>query len=876
MDDREILPKALSPVNYKLHLHSIDTSANTYLGQEVIDFVAKESTNKVHLNYKPGCVKATKASATIEGINSVSVEDIDHNDAKETLTLTLSADIPKGAEAHISLEFSADIQSNMAGFYRSRYKGDNGEDLVMLSTQFESSDARRAFPCIDEPNQKASFEFSIEIPHEGWTALSNMPIASESVADNGKKVVTYEKAPKMSTYLYAWALGEFEYIEDFTDRTYNGKKLPVRVYTTKGLKEQGRLALQSATKIIDFFSTVFGIDYVLPKCDLLAVHEFTHGAMENWGLITYRTTAVLFDEETSESAYKTRVVYVVAHELAHQWFGNLVTMDWWNELWLNEGFATWVGWFAVDHLYPEWDVFSRFVSEALQQALSLDGLRGSHPIEVPVRSGLEVDQIFDHISYLKGASSIRMLSTNLGVDTFLKGVSQYLKKHQYGNAKTTDLWAALSDVSGVDVAKQMHNWTNKIGFPILDAKYASDGDKSRIQLSQRRFLASGDVTAEEDTTVWWIPLAVSSGKDKAPRHDSLTDRTGEVSDLGDGFFKLNKDQVGVYRVCYSEELLDRIGKYASELSNKDKVGLVADAGAAALEGSGSSASVLNLIEQIGVSSETDHYVWSEIISRLRAIRTAWSEGDEDIKKSIAAFARKIVEPVVNTLRWTTEAQDDYVWIENRALIFSMAVDLGIESVVAEAQKRFKQWVAGDKSSIHPSLRRAVYSANIQYAQGEDLQAVYQYLVKEVNDSETVDGRELAASALGKVKTSDLIAQNLDMLLQVKIPVQDVHSLVNQLAANPAARGTTWEFFKKNWDTLYKEYASNMIIFERMVRLLLTSLVSEKDYNDVKAFFKDKDQSGYDRAVQQGLDTIKTRYQWTKRDTQVVQQWLANH
>lgn len=156
----------------------------------------------------------------------------------------------------------------------------------MLSTQFESSDARRAFPCIDEPNQKASFEFSIEIPHEGWTALSNMPIASESVADNGKKVVTYEKAPKMSTYLYAWALGEFEYIEDFTDRTYNGKKLPVRVYTTKGLKEQGRLALQSATKIIDFFSTVFGIDYVLPKCDLLAVHEFTHGAMENWGLIT--------------------------------------------------------------------------------------------------------------------------------------------------------------------------------------------------------------------------------------------------------------------------------------------------------------------------------------------------------------------------------------------------------------------------------------------------------------------------------------------------------------------------------------------------------------------------------------------------------------
>ncbi|KAI7518241.1 hypothetical protein KC316_g20491, partial [Hortaea werneckii] len=300
----------------------------------------------------------------------------------------------------------------------------------MFSTQFESSDARRAFPCFDEPNLKASFDFEIEIP-EDLTALSNMPEKETKKGKAGTKVVSFERTPIQSTYLLAWAFGDFEYVEDFTRRKYNGKNLPVRVWTTRGLKEQGKLALESAHQIVDYFSEIFRIDYPLPKVDLLAVHEFSHGAMENWGLITYRTTAVLFDPESSDQKYRNRVVYVVAHELAHQWFGNLVTMDWWNELWLNEGFATWVGWYAVDHLHPDWNVWGQFVTEGMQMAFNLDSLRTSHPIEVPVRNALEVDQIFDHISYLKGSSVIRMLASYLGVETFLKGVSDYLKAHMY-------------------------------------------------------------------------------------------------------------------------------------------------------------------------------------------------------------------------------------------------------------------------------------------------------------------------------------------------------------------------------------------------------------------------------------------------------------
>lgn len=275
------------------------------------------------------------------------------------------------------------MNNSMRGFYRAKYKPTvtpaagtptDGEHHYMFSTQFEACDARTAFPCFDEPNLKASFEFAVEIP-EDLVALSNMPEkATSKGSKDGLKVVSFEKTPPMSTYLAAWAIGDFKYVEAHTERKYNGKNIPVRVYSTRGLEEQGRFALEHAHKILDYFSDIFGIEYPLPKSDLLAVHEFAMGAMENWGLVTYRTTAVLFDEEKSDARFKNRVAYVVAHELAHQWFGNLVTMDWWNELWLNEGFATWVGWLATDHLHPEWNIWGQFVVRKMP--------RGTLPIPV--------------------------------------------------------------------------------------------------------------------------------------------------------------------------------------------------------------------------------------------------------------------------------------------------------------------------------------------------------------------------------------------------------------------------------------------------------------------------------------------------------------
>ncbi|KAK5280490.1 hypothetical protein LTR40_006276 [Exophiala xenobiotica] len=459
--DRDILPDIIKPVNYDLSLFNLEFGGTwSYDGLLKIASKVKQATNELVINTNELDIKGAEVLGQDGGAAVTSMADVSYDKVNERATIKFSGDIPAG-DAVIAIKYQGTMNSAMAGFYRSKYKPaatpssgtpTDGEFHYMFSTQFEACDARRAFPCFDEPNLKASFEFAIEIP-ENLTAISNMPEKAVSKGSkDGLKKVSFEKTPAMSTYLAAWAVGDFEYVEDFTARKYNGKNIPVRVYTTRGLKEQGRFALEHAHKTLDYFSDVFGIEYPLPKSDLLAVHEFAMGAMENWGLVTYRTTAVLFDEEKSDARFKNRVAYVVAHELAHQWFGNLVTMDWWNELWLNEGFATWVGWLAVDHLHPEWDVWSQFVAEAVQTALELDSLRASHPIEVPVRNALEVDQIFDHISYLKGSSVIRMLSNHLGQEVFLKGVGDYLKVHAYGNARTNDLWAALSAASGQDNA----------------------------------------------------------------------------------------------------------------------------------------------------------------------------------------------------------------------------------------------------------------------------------------------------------------------------------------------------------------------------------------------------------------------------------------
>ncbi|KAK6437018.1 hypothetical protein LTR95_006793 [Oleoguttula sp. CCFEE 5521] len=882
--DRDVLSDDVKPTNYAISLFDLLPQAPwTYQGTVIIDLKVKNATQSITLNtHELNIHSATVSLESGKTASTIKASKISHDKKNQRCTLSLDQELPQTEKAVLEISFEGTMNSSMAGFYRSKYtppvpasKGvaKDDEHHYMFSTQFESSDARRAFPCFGEPNLKATFDFELEIP-EDLTALSNMPEKeSKKGKEPGTKVVSFDRTPIMSTYLLAWAFGDFEYVEDFTRRKYNGKTLPVRVYTTKGLKKQGMLALESAHQVVDYFSEIFRIDYPLPKVDMLAVHEFSHGAMENWGLITYRTTAILFDEYASDQKYRNRVVYVVAHELAHQWyllaplmFGNLVTMDWWNELWLNEGFATWVGWYAVDYLHPDWNVWGQFVTDSMQTAFQLDSLRTSHPIEVPVRNALEVDQIFDHISYLKGSSVIRMCAAHLGVETFLKGVSEYLKAHTYSNATTNDLWSALSKASGQDVKAFMDPWILKIGFPVVSVAE----EPGQISVRQSRFLTAGEIKPEEDETTWWIPLGLKTGPQATDaQREPFTTKEDTYRDIDTSFYKVNADQTGFYRTNLPPQRLLELSKVLDKLSVQDKIGLIGDAGALAVSGDGTTTGVLMFLE--GFSIETNYLVWSEVLSTLGKIRTTFSD-DAEISQALSKYTLKLVTAATDNIGWTFNPGDDYLKGQLRALLLQTAGLVGHEDVVAESQKRFKAFVDGDKQAIHPSLRSAVFKISTKNGGKEAYEAIkHEYIT-----TTSIDGREITLQSLGQVQSAELAQDYLKFGFSGGVAIQDVHSVGASLANNSKTRLEVWKYIKANWDMIYEKLSGNMVVLERFVRMCLIKNSSVDVEKDIQAFFKDKDQTGYDRGLAVVSDTIKGNARYKERDAEAIREWLKAH
>lgn len=557
---------------------------------------------------------------------------VSYDEKTQVSKIEFSDAISKGSKAQVEIKFTGQLNDKMAGFYRSTYKREDGTEGLLATTQMEATDCRRAFPCFDEPALKATFTITL-VADKKLTCLSNMDVASETDVESGKKAVKFNKSPLMSTYLVAFIVGELNYIET------NEFRIPVRVYAPPGQDiEHGRFSLNLAAKTLAFYEKVFGSEFPLPKMDQVAIPDFAAGAMENWGLVTYRVVDLLLDEKSSGAATKERVAEVVQHELAHQWFGNLVTMDWWEGLWLNEGFATWTSWYSCNEFFPEWKVWQSFVTDTLQGALSLDSLRSSHAIEVPVKRADEINQIFDAVSYNKGSCVLRMISTYLGEDVFLEGVRRYLKKHAYGNTQTGDLWASLSEASGKNVSEVMAAWTKEVGYPVLTV---TDNGADSIHIKQNRFLRTGDVKPEEDQVLYPVLLGLR-GKDGVDKSQILDKREDDFKVSSTDFFKINADHTSPYRTAYSAERLGKLGKAAKEglLTVEDRAGMLADAGALAQSGYQKTSGVLSLLK--GFDSETEFVVWNEIIARLGAVSSAWIFEDKAVRDGLEKFHLSLV------------------------------------------------------------------------------------------------------------------------------------------------------------------------------------------------------------------------------------------
>ncbi|KFY29483.1 hypothetical protein V493_02344 [Pseudogymnoascus sp. VKM F-4281 (FW-2241)] len=861
---REILPANVIPRHYHLTLEP-NFKDFTYEGHVVIDLDVAEDTTSVSLNTLELNIKSTKVISGEQTITSS--PELSYNESTQTTKVAFKEVIPAGGKAQLEMTFTGELNDKMAGFYRSTYKNKDGSTGILATSQMEPTDARRAFPCFDEPALKAAFTITL-IADKNLTCLSNMDVASENevtseVTKTAKKAVTFNKSPLMSTYLLAFIVGELNYIE--TDKF----RLPVRVYAPPNQDiEHGRFSLELAARTLEFYEKTFDSEFPLPKMDMVAIPDFAAGAMENWGLITYRVVDVMFDEKTSGAATKERVAEVVQHELAHQWFGNLVTMDFWDGLWLNEGFATWMSWYSCNIFFPEWKVWQGYVTDNLQSALGLDSLRSSHPIEVPVKRADEVNQIFDAISYSKGSCVLRMISTYLGEDVFMEGIRLYLKEHAYGNTQTGDLWSALSTASGKDVRKVMDIWTKNVGYPVITV---TENDDKSIHVKQNRFLRTADVKPEEDQILYPVFLSLRT-KDGIDESLTLTEREKSFDLPNTDFFKLNADHTNIYRTSYTPERLKKLGEAAKDglLTVEDRAGMIADAGALATSGYQKTSGVLNLLK--GFNSESEFVVWNEIITRLASIQGAWVFEDPKIKESIEAFTRELVSEKAHKAGWEFKESDGHIEQQFKAMLFGSAGLAGDKVIIEAAKGMFAKFSKGDSSAIHPNIRGSVFAMVLKYGGVEE----YDTILGVYRNSINTDERNTALRSLGRAKNPELIQRSLALSISDEVKEQDIYMPISALRTHPEGINALFVWMTVNWDELARRLPAGLSMLGSMVSICTSSFTSLEQKAKVEAFFAERSTKGFAMALAQSMDSIHAKSSWLERDREDVAAWVKEN
>ncbi len=657
MQNRSVrLSKNIVPIEYDIELKP-DLENFTFSGVETITVSILKNTKTLTLHSKEIEIDTADVNKTFAKIS--------YDKKRDTATFTFPKLIPAG-KVKLTLVFRGILNDKMRGFYRSKYSVGEKE-FHMATTQFEATDARRALPCFDEPAQKAIFHVSLIVP-KGKTAISNTLPVSIKEHESKYEIIKFSPTPKMSTYLLAFIIGDFEYIEKKIK-----SKTRVRVYTTPGKKHQAKFALDCAVKTLEFYEKYFDIPFPLPALDMIAIPDFSSGAMENWGAITYRESALLVDENHSSAGNKQWVAIVIAHELAHQWFGNLVTMEWWTHLWLNEGFASYIEYLATDKLFPKWDIWTQFVTNDFGSALRLDSLASTHPIEVEVHHPDEIGEIFDEVSYSKGSSIIRMLAAYLGEKDFRNGLRQYLKKHSYKNTETLHLWQAFEKVSGKPVAKMMHNWTSKPGYPVVKAEIS----KGELTFSQKRFFAS-PISAKKanDKTKWEIPITFKNNK-------------------------VNFGETGFFRTAYSKKLLEKLHKPIQDkkLNARDRLGVIRDLFALSEAGTIPTTDALEFLS--AYKNEDNYTVWVEIATGLARLEQLLAKSNT--RADLNKLSHDLFSPLAMHVGWSKKKKEAHTDTFLRSLAIARAGRAGNQKIIAEARKKI------NSKNVPPDIRGAIYS-----------------------------------------------------------------------------------------------------------------------------------------------------------------------
>ncbi|KAJ8124911.1 hypothetical protein O1611_g8729 [Lasiodiplodia mahajangana] len=853
--ERKQLPHNLNPTLYELRFEP-DYTAHSFSGHVSIscDVVAPSHAIELHskfINIQTATIESRGVRTTLDEAAIV------YDELQETIKLNLDIEYAPGESLKIELAYVGQFKDNLKGLYQAKYTAKDENDV-------ETEYFLAFFPCFDEPELKAEFIVSAVVDQTSL-CLSNMPIEHTHPLPHSKKLVVFEKTVPMSTYLVSFVSGPLSEVKSKKSR------IPLSVFCPIGTEKQAEYAIDLAASGLQLFEELFDSVYPLPKLDLVAIPDFAAAAMENWGLILFRTAYLLLDTEDSALETKQLITETVLHELSHMWFGNLVTMKYWDGLWLKEGFATLMAWMATDKLHPSWKIWDKYVSNDLQSALELDSLEASHPVEVFIADATEAKQIFDDISYKKGCCVLKMISNELGWDRFLSGVKLYLDRNRYGSTESEDLWSALQEATGDPIKEKMYMWTKETGYPVVAVTEVLDeetGEVRALKLRQDRFIASSANKRDWAQNIY--PLRIGIRSETGVEMIEMRQQEITVEARGRTLLKVNADHDGFFRTAYSASHLQKLARAAIEghLSLRDSVGLLCDLRALVRTGLYQSSDLLD--GSLSLRPMTDYLVWEAIDRNIQAIRTAFKFSGRSITDALDRLTGDVLGAKAHELGWAMTDEDDATRLAFKASLFSSAGLAGDQRIVSEAKEMFSKRVEGNEKAIPASLRWEVFGIVTKFGDRKELEALFDIWTS----SSSEDEKYLALECLGRASNAELVRWVLSHAFTSSVKGQDIFLLVWLVGSSEYGALELWGWFKRSWHRIEESIPVDLQAL--VLGVALDGLGTAEHLSDAKEFFACRDTKEYLKVLEQKLESLEVRARWAERDTENIKEWLTRH
>jgi aminopeptidase N len=844
------LPGDVLPDHYQITL-TPDLATATFSGEETVEVRLLQPTSAIVLNAAE--IKFGEVTVTAGGRTQTA--KVTGDETKDTATLALKKVVPAG-KASLHIKFTGKLNDKLRGFYLSQTKRRR-----YAATQFEATDARRAFPSFDEPAMKAVFELTAVVD-KGDTAISNTPIASDTPGPGeGKHTLKFEPTPKMSSYLVALAVGDWGCLEGGADG------IPIRVCAVPEKKDLGKFALESAEQILKFYDQYYGIKYPYQKLDLVAIPDFSAGAMENTGAIFYREELLLIDDRYASESQRKLVAEVNAHEMAHQWFGDLVTAKWWDDIWLNEGFATWATPKPLMVWKPEWN---EKISEALDTAISLggDGLASTRPIHAAAAEAetpAQIAALFDGVAYGKTAAVLRMIEGYMGEEAFRAGVHAYLTKYSYGNATAADFWNTMAASSKKPVDKVMPTFVLQAGAPLVSMQESCHGNTATVHLAQRRFYFDDKLLAAGSPELWQIPVCMKSSGEAAAQCELMTQKEQSFTIPGcPSWVYLNAGARGYYRTAYSPEMLQKIGSSAEQaLSPAERILLLGDEWAMVRANQHAIGAYLDLLE--GLRGERNQQVVETMAFPLNTIGERLTSGAE--RQSYRAWLRAYFHPLWKELGWKPAANESTERRELRSRVLAILGNTARDpEILAQAREMAERYMQ-DPSSLDPNLASTVLSLAALGGDGK----LYDEYLQQAKQAKNPQQYYRYMGALGRFSSPELAERTLEMVLGPEVRSQDLFGAILELLFNPDTQTVTWEFIQNRWPDIEKKSTAGIV--GGPMAYAAAAFCDAKSKQEVQQFFADHKLQVPDRVMRQSMERLDQCIQLKEQQGQNLASWL---